>query len=201
MDTAALKYIRTFECFGKSARFDLVQAYQDGEWTGLLDGAPASVQREGFADTTLRFAINLFGAPPLEGEEFAQFRAGLDCETIIGAGLIVALPTGEYFMLRAEQNWTELNRAKVDFFTNRRIALAGPYSLFLVGLTAGTDRALLESNPSSLDGAIGDQNGDRALGKGRLPRSHSLRFDKLRGLGQSPKFARWPWALVLPMPG
>ena len=97
MDTAALKYIRTFECFGKSARFDLVQAYQDGEWTGLLDGAPASAQREGFADTTLRFAINLFGAPPLEGEEFAQFRAGLDCETIVGAGLIVALPTGEYF--------------------------------------------------------------------------------------------------------
>lgn len=97
MDTAALKYIRTFEMFGKSARFDLVQAYQDGEWTGLLNDVPASAQRSGFTDTTLRFAINLFGAPPLEGAEFAQYRAGVDCETIVGAGLIVALPTGEYF--------------------------------------------------------------------------------------------------------
>jgi hypothetical protein len=97
MDTAALKYIRTFEMFGKSARFDLVQAYQDGEWTGMLDGVPAAAQRAGFTDTALRFAINLFGAPPLEGAEFAEFRSGLDCETIIGAGLIVTLPTGEYF--------------------------------------------------------------------------------------------------------
>lgn len=97
LDTAALKYIRTFELFGKSARFDLVQAYQDGAWTGLLDGTPASAQRSGFTDTALRFAINLFGAPPLEGAEFTQYRAGLESDTIIGAGLIVTLPTGEYF--------------------------------------------------------------------------------------------------------
>jgi hypothetical protein len=97
MDTAALKYIRTFGIFGKSARFDLVQAYQEGSWTGLLDGVAASAQREGFNDSSLRFAINLFGAPPLEGAEFAQYRAGRKCDTIIGAGLIVTLPTGEYF--------------------------------------------------------------------------------------------------------
>ncbi|MDP3849256.1 MAG: transporter [Luteolibacter sp.] len=97
LDTAALKYIRTFGLFGKSARFDLVQAYQEGEWTGLLNDAPAAAQRSGFTDTSLRFAINLFGAPPLEGAEFAQYRAGLKSDTIIGAGLIVTLPTGEYF--------------------------------------------------------------------------------------------------------
>lgn len=97
LDTVALKYIRTFELFGKSARFDLVQAYQDGEWTGLLNDVPASAQRSGFTDTALRFAINLYGAPPLEGAEFAKYRAGLESDTIIGAGLIVTLPTGEYF--------------------------------------------------------------------------------------------------------
>jgi hypothetical protein len=97
MDTAAVKYIRTFECFGKSARFDLVQAYQDGSWNGLLAGDPASADRSGFSDTSLRFAINLVGAPPLEGEEFVQYRAERECDTIVGAGLIVTLPTGEYF--------------------------------------------------------------------------------------------------------
>lgn len=96
LDTAALKYIHTFGLLGKSARFDLIQAYQDGGWTGLLDGAPASTHRSGFTDTALRFAINLFGAPPLKGREFADYRASRDCETILGAGLAVVLPTGEY---------------------------------------------------------------------------------------------------------
>lgn len=97
MDTAALKYIHTFELFEKSARFDLVQAYQEGTWSGLLDGEPASAERSGFTDTALRFAINLFGAPPLETAEFMKYRAGRECDTIIGAGLTVTLPTGEYF--------------------------------------------------------------------------------------------------------
>ena len=36
------KYIRTFELFEKSVRIDFTQAYQEGDWTGLLDGEPAS---------------------------------------------------------------------------------------------------------------------------------------------------------------
>ncbi|NJM38828.1 MAG: hypothetical protein HC845_13705 [Akkermansiaceae bacterium] len=41
--------------------------------------------------------------------------------------------------------------------------------MFLVWPTAGTDRALLESNPSSPEGAIGSQEGNRAPGRGRHP--------------------------------
>ena len=96
LHTFALKYIRTFELFGKSARFDLAQAYQSGRWEGLLDGAPASTERNGLSDTTLRFAVNLLGAPPLKGREFAAYRAGTDCETILGVGLALQLPTGHY---------------------------------------------------------------------------------------------------------
>jgi hypothetical protein len=97
LHTAALKYIRTFELFGKSARFDLVQAYQNARWQGLLDGVPTTVTRQGWSDTSLRMAVNLLGAPPLEGKEFARYRQAADCETIVGAGLVVTLPTGEYF--------------------------------------------------------------------------------------------------------
>jgi hypothetical protein len=97
LHTIAFKFVRSFELFGKSARFDLTQAYQDGSWEGRLEGAPAAVDRRGFTDTALRFAINLFGAPPLAGREFAEYRAGVaDCETIVGAGLVVVLPTGYY---------------------------------------------------------------------------------------------------------
>jgi len=97
LQTLGLKYIRSFELFGKSARFDLLDAYQIGTWSGLLNGTPAKVEREGWADASLRFAVNLYGAPPLAGKEFADYRAKTDCETIIGMGLVVQLPTGQYF--------------------------------------------------------------------------------------------------------
>ncbi len=96
LQTAGVQYIRSFELFGKSARFDFTQPYQSGTWSGLLDGVPASVDREGWGDTLLRFAVNLYGAPPLSGKEFAAYNAATECETIVGLGLLVRLPTGEY---------------------------------------------------------------------------------------------------------
>ena len=96
MNTYALKYIRSFELFDKSARFDITQSYQSGEWSGTQAGQPVSAERDGWADTTVRFAINLLGAPPLAGKEFAEYRAHADHETIIGVGLAADLPTGEY---------------------------------------------------------------------------------------------------------
>ena len=96
MHTWALKYIRTFELLQKSARIGFTQGYQEGRWTGLLNGAPTSIKRSGLTDSVLRFAINLYGAPPLEGKEFATYRAKVDVETIFGAALVVHLPTGDY---------------------------------------------------------------------------------------------------------
>lgn len=97
LHTSALKYIHAFELLGKSARVDLLQMYQSGAWSGLVNGTPAAIERDGWADTALRFAVNLHGAPPLEGREFIEYRKAAHCETIVGAGLVVTIPTGEYF--------------------------------------------------------------------------------------------------------
>jgi hypothetical protein len=97
MNTAAFKYIHAFELLGKSARVDLAQLYQSGHWSGLVNGTPAAIERDGWADTALRFAVNLYGAPPLEGQEFIKYRKATHCETIVGAGLVATFPTGEYF--------------------------------------------------------------------------------------------------------
>jgi len=97
LQTIAGKYIRSFELLGKSARVDLTQAYQIGHWSGLLNGVPAKIERNGWADTTVRFALNMLGAPPLTGREFAEYRAKADCETILGVGLVMQLPTGQYY--------------------------------------------------------------------------------------------------------
>jgi hypothetical protein len=147
LQTIAVKYIRSFELLGKSARVDLAQPYQIGHWTGLLNGAPATVDREGFADTSARFAVNLVGAPPLAGKEFAEYRAQADRETIVGMGLVVQFPTGQYYndklinlggnrftfrpQLGVVHNWgnwsAELTAAGLfftdnnDFFSGRRL--------------------------------------------------------------------------------
>ena len=76
---------------------DLPQPYQIGHWSGLLNGAPASVDRRRIGGHLPRFAVNLIGAPPLAGKEFAEYRAKADHETIVGMGLIVQFPTGQYY--------------------------------------------------------------------------------------------------------
>jgi len=96
MHTWAVKYIRSFALFEKTARIDLLQAYQEGRWSGLLDGVSTTVKRSGWSDTNLRFAINLYGSPPMKGKEYAAYRAATEVETIVGAGLSVQLPTGDY---------------------------------------------------------------------------------------------------------
>jgi hypothetical protein len=96
MHTLAAKYIRTFEFFGKSARVDITQGYQEADWKGLLDGVPGTASREGLTDTFVRFAADIYGAPPLKGKEYAAYRAANDTDTIVGAGLVVRLPTGNY---------------------------------------------------------------------------------------------------------
>ena len=96
MKTLAGAYIRTFELFGKSARIDVTQGYKEATWTGLLDGVPASTSRRGFSDTFVRFGMNFYGAPALRGKEYLAYRASHQVETIVGAGLVLRLPTGDY---------------------------------------------------------------------------------------------------------
>ena len=137
LKTYSLKYIRSFELFDKSARIDITQNYQSGEWSGLQAGQPISTERDGWADTTVRFAVNLIGAPPLAGKEFVEYRQHAECETIIGVGLAADLPTGEYlddklinlgnnrFAIRPQLGavhtrgkWTGELTTSVNFFTD-----------------------------------------------------------------------------------
>ena len=96
LETWAGRYIQTFELFDRFARFDLIQAYLKGDWTGLLEGVPASTSRSGFSDTFVRFAVNLYGGPPLSGKQFLDYRSSKKVDTIVGLAMLVRLPTGQY---------------------------------------------------------------------------------------------------------
>ena len=92
--TAGVSYIRSFGLFGRSARFDVSVPYAAGDWNGLLEGQPASVQRKGLGDPRFRLSVLLYGAPALDRREFAETPAS---STVVGFGLSVVAPLGEYF--------------------------------------------------------------------------------------------------------
>lgn len=89
-------YVRSFEWLGRSARFDLTAPYASGRWEGLLDGEYASRRRRGFGDPRIRVSMSLYGAPPLSGKAFAQYRQNNPVNTTIGAALEVVPPLGDY---------------------------------------------------------------------------------------------------------
>jgi hypothetical protein len=136
LDTVAAKYIYAFELFGKSARIGITQAYQKGRWSGLLDGTPAAIKRSGWSDTFVRIAANLYGGPPLGGKDFSDYRATRKEETIVGAALVLRLPTGDYMddklinlgqnrfavrpqigFLHTRNEWTTEVTAEIAFYT------------------------------------------------------------------------------------
>lgn len=89
---ALFAYLRTFDFFGRSAKFDLVLPFSDANFQGFLDGEFRTRNPTGIADPRFRLAVNLVGSPPLTGPEFRNYRQ----KTIVGASLQVALPLGQY---------------------------------------------------------------------------------------------------------
>ncbi|MGK2925778.1 MAG: transporter [Lysobacterales bacterium] len=98
--TLGSSYVRTFEWLGKSSRIDFRLPYGYGRWEGLLNGEDVSVRRHGPLDPHLRLSVNLYGAPPLKGQAYLQYRAEHPVTTTVGAAISVTLPLGEYYAER-----------------------------------------------------------------------------------------------------
>jgi len=94
IDYLQLSYQRTFDLAGRTATFSAIQIASDGTTTGAIDGDEVSRRTVGMGDTTLRWAVNLTGAPAMDRAGFATLRA--DPRPIIGASLSVTAPTGAY---------------------------------------------------------------------------------------------------------
>ena len=89
---SSLTYARTLRIAGRSANLAVIMPYVLGDLEGLYLGQPASAHRSGVGDVAVQGAINLFGAPAMSPEEFGSFRP----RWLIGASLIVKVPTGQY---------------------------------------------------------------------------------------------------------
>lgn len=82
----------SFGVLGRSSQALVVLPYVVADITGKLAGADQFRYRSGLADSVLRFAINLRGAPALHRKEFAARRP----RTVIGTSLTAYAPVGQY---------------------------------------------------------------------------------------------------------
>ena len=126
---AGAGYVRTFELFGKSARVDVLVPYASGRWEGLVDGVDTVVRRQGFMDPRLRFSMNLYGAPPLKGKEYVQYRREHPVDTIIGVGVQVGLPLGDY------NDQKLINLGKNRFFVRPQLGVLHQHNKWQFELT------------------------------------------------------------------
>jgi hypothetical protein len=90
--TGVLAYVRSFDLFGQSAKFDVIAPYSTFSAHGLVAGLPQERDMNGFADPRFRVSVNLFGAPALSSKEFANYKQDL----IVGVSLQVSAPLGQY---------------------------------------------------------------------------------------------------------
>jgi len=90
-------YIRSTDWFGKSSRIDIRVPYSYGRWEGLVDGEYQSTRRHGLRDPRIRLSVSLYGAPPLKGKAFMDYRMSTPVSTTVGAALSITFPLGEYF--------------------------------------------------------------------------------------------------------
>ena len=86
-------YLRTFSFFGRLAKVQalLPFVYMMGDLK--YKGIDTSGSRTGLADARVRFIVNLLGQPALEPQEFQKFKE----EAVLGASIVVAIPTGQFF--------------------------------------------------------------------------------------------------------
>ena len=90
--TGALAYVRSFELWGQSAKFDVILPYSAFSAHGLVNGQSREREMSGWNDPRFRLSVNLYGAPALSAKEFADYHQDL----IVGVSLQVSAPLGQY---------------------------------------------------------------------------------------------------------
>jgi hypothetical protein len=90
--SAVVAYVHALDVLGTSGKFDVILPYAWVSGSATFVGQPREREVSGWADPRFRFSVNLYGAPALSLEEFADYRQ----DFIVGASLQVSVPFGQY---------------------------------------------------------------------------------------------------------
>ena len=94
IDFLQLSYQRTFSLRGRTAAVQLSLPYSRGDTEGLVENEFRQRHVAGVADTRIRLAVNLKGAPSMDAAGIQALRQ--NPEAIVGASVLVQAPTGKY---------------------------------------------------------------------------------------------------------
>ncbi len=90
----SLTYVRTFDLAGRTANLQLNLPYTWGDAEGFAEGEFRQRSISAIADARARLSVNLLGAPSMDMQGFQALRQAP--KPILGASLMVSMPTGEY---------------------------------------------------------------------------------------------------------
>lgn len=90
--TPIVAYARSFDAWGKSAKFDAILPAGCLEGSADQDGVPRSREVCGLLDPAFRLSINFIGAPALDMKGFRDYRQ----DFVAGASIQVLPPWGQY---------------------------------------------------------------------------------------------------------
>ncbi len=91
---AQVSYQRTLGLFGRTTNLQFNLPYTRSSTEGFVEGEFRSRDISAMADARVRLSVNLRGAPAMDADAFRALRA--KPRTIIGASILVQLPTGGY---------------------------------------------------------------------------------------------------------
>ena len=89
-----LSYQKTFSLRGRTATIQLGLPYSRGDTKGFVDDVFRERHVSGIADTRVRLAVNLLGAPTMDAAGFQALRR--EPRPIVGVSVLVQVPTGDY---------------------------------------------------------------------------------------------------------
>jgi len=87
-------YQRFLDGFGRTSTVQVSLPYSTSRTDGFVSGVYRRRDMSGFGDLKIRVAINLAGAPTLTPESFRELLR--NPVPIVGASLLVSVPTGDY---------------------------------------------------------------------------------------------------------
>ena len=94
ISTGQISYQDTLNLFGRTGGLQFNLPYTRASAAGFAEGQFRSRRVSGMGDMSVRLAINLAGAPTMDAAGFQALRA--QPRTIVGASVVLQVPTGEY---------------------------------------------------------------------------------------------------------
>ena len=146
VDAVPLAYVRSLDVFGSAGSIGFVLPFARLTGSATFNGVEQQREVTGIADPAVRFAVNFYGAPALDLEQFKAYRQDL----IIGASVAVTAPLGDYDSSRVANLGTNRWSAKPE------LGLSKAMDVWTVELSTGV--TFFTRNDDYIQGNVREQD-------------------------------------------